>query len=333
MVLICLHAITRRVDFSSIMKVLFVADAISDLNPKGDSTLVMVRASIALGQDVYWCQALDVELHGTEVVAKVQRVIGCAKDELPEVEGANFLKVEEFNALLIRKDPPFDPNYTKLCWLLTLLEHKVGMMNRPSLLLRFQEKMIPMEAVAAGSLSETEVIPTHIGSYASAKNFVRTNGYEKVISKPFYGYAGKNVMLFDSKTFLAGPENASRDDLMVQPFLAKVREVGDRRVFFLNGEIIADVVRMPKKGGFISNFAQGGSGISCPLTDKERDVLERLGKFLKSVNIQLAGADLIGTQISEVNVTSPTGLRAFEAIGGNDFGKEIMEFVANTVSK
>jgi glutathione synthase len=102
---------------------------------------------------------------------------------------------------------------------------------------------------------------------------------------------------------------------------------GDRRVFFLDGKVLAHFVRRPPAGGFISNLAQGGTAVAEPLPPGADAVLEKLGRFLKAAGIVLAGADLIGRRISEVNITSPTGLRSLETLEGNDYASPIIELV------
>ena len=119
---------------------------------------------------------------------------------------------------------------------------------------------------------------------------------------------------------------------MVQPYLEEIVEQGDRRVFFLDGELLAEFVRFPKEGGFIANLAQGGSAKKVPLSDVERAVCDRLGKFLKHTGIVFAGADLIGSKVSEVNITSPTGLCSLHALEGNDYGAPILDWLEGNAS-
>ena len=210
------------------------------------------------------------------------------------------------------------------------------MFNKPSLLLRYHEKLVPLEALAQGFLQAADIIPSHLGGGDEARSFIRSLGANQVITKPFLGFGGNDVHLVPSREFLAAKENAETggmiEDVLVQPFQEDILRYGDRRVFFLDGEILAHFVRRPKPGGFISNLAQGGSAVAEPLLPEQEAVLKRLGKFLKSAGIALAGADLIGTRISEVNITSPTGLRSLEQLESNDYSSPIMEFAERSVA-
>jgi glutathione synthase len=116
----------------------------------------------------------------------------------------------------------------------------------------------------------------------------------------------------------------------MQPFEPKVKD-GDRRVFFLDGKLLASVVRVPKAGGYVSNLAQGGSAVSKPLSAKEKAVCLRLGKFLKAKKITLAGADLIGSKVSEVNITSPTGLRNILELENKNYADDVIRWIENKV--
>src|SRR5262249_54397303 len=162
-------------------------------------------------------------------------------------------------------DPPFDGEYVRLCWLLALGESKAWMLNWPSLLLRYHEKLVPLEALAQGFLRQEDLIPSHIGAHESAVEFVQRNGFKDVVAKPFLGFGGAGVQLLKAEEFIGrGGKRGEVEDLLVQPFREEVKRQGDRRVFFLDGEILAHFVRKPKEGGFISNLAQGGTAVTEP---------------------------------------------------------------------
>ena len=312
------------------MKILFLADPISHLKPLSDSTLCLVREALKECQ-VYWGNATDVEYQNGRVTVNSSKVVECQKDVLPRLEASGCSEIRGMDAVLIRKDPPFDNQYVRLCWLLSLVEKNVWMMNRPSLLIRYHEKLIPLEAHANGFLRDEDLIPTHIGSFESAQSFVKENKFDHVVIKPFLGFAGGGIALESKESFLQMNSLDDAADAIVQPYFSEVTKSGDRRVFFLEGNLLAHFVRMPRKGGFVSNLAQGGSAQKVPLSAMETEVLEKLGKFLKSVGIVFAGADVIDGRISEVNITSPTGLRSLEALEGNDYSKVVIDFVKRSV--
>jgi glutathione synthase len=312
--------------------IVFLADPAQKLKPKGDSTLSLVRAALRGGWKVSWALDEGVEFRGDRLGLWSQTCVRCDVDGLPELRDWAFLWADELDALAIRKDPPFDAGYLQLCWMLALVEPHLFMLNRPSLLARYHEKLVPLEAVAQGFLLADDIIPTHIGRRDTARDFVEAHGLKKILTKPFLGYGGNGVELQTREAFMA-TKGSEREDILIQPFLEEIYDRGDRRVFFLDGELLGHFVRLPKAGGFISNLAQGGTAVARPLDAAEKKVLQRLGKFLKAAGIHLAGADLIGSKVSEVNITSPTGLRSLEALDAHDYADDIMAFVGrNTAS-
>lgn len=308
------------------MNVLFLADAVGTLRPLGDSTLVLVREALKRGHRVHWALPRDVGLDRGAAWVNASPVKSAERDQLPQISSPRWTAVTEFNAVFIRKDPPFDPEYVKLCWLLALEESRVYMMNKPSLLLRYHEKLLPFEAMRAGFLNESDLIPTFLGPREGSARFSRDHLGEKCIMKPFYGFGGREVELVGQDALERG------GDRLVQPFVDEIHVRGDRRVIYLDGEILGHFARMPRQGHYVSNLAQGGSAAALPFTDKEKDAAERLGKFLKQIGIHFAGADMIGRYVSEVNVTSPTGLRAIEGLEGHDLGDRFLDFAEQKVS-
>lgn len=310
------------------MKVLFIADPTEKLKPAGDSSLAMLREALRRRHEAYWGLAENLEYRGGRLRIVARRCEECGPDDRPVLGPEESLWLSETKAVFIRKDPPFDASYVRLCWLLSLEETKVVMVNKPSLLLRYHEKLVPLEALALGFLRPEDLIPTHIGDLDSAKAWVAEHRFAKVIAKPFLGFGGSRVHLYEGAHFQDWePSSDEKEELLVQPFEEAVLKRGDRRVFFLGGRLIGDFVRKPAEGGFVSNLAQGGSAISLPLEGPEQEVLERLGKFLAHVGIDFAGADLIGTKISEVNITSPTGIRNLLKLENRDISGAIWDHV------
>ncbi len=313
------------------MKFLFVADPIAKLNPKGDSTLAMARAALAQKIECSWVSPDKLWLRGTDVWAAAETIAPFAKDRLPTGDATGKTKIDDYDAVFIRKDPPFDADYVRLCWWLSLYDKKVYQFNRATLLLRYHEKMLPFEAVHAGFLKAEDLIPTFIGSFTRAESFAKEQSGEEVVAKPFLGHGGETI--YRLKIRELSPKSIKETETMMwQPLLKEVSELGDRRVLYLNGEILGDIVRVPKPGSIVSNLAQGGSAVHRPMNADELRVAEALGRFLKQEGIVFAGSDMIGANLSEVNVTSPTGLRSLEALHGDDKAAEIIKAVVSQVS-
>jgi glutathione synthase len=313
------------------MRVVFLADPVQRLKPKADSTLAMLRETLRRGHEALWVVPENFEFRENGIRVHAHPCLICGPDELPQLGSPVWAGLHETDAVLIRKDPPFDGHYLRLCWLLALEEPRLTLFNRPSRLLRYHEKLVPLEARAQGFLEADDLIPTYLGSLAGAKDFIRERGSSQVVTKPFLGFGGSGVRLYSGDEFLKSESGAAEEDLVVQPFEPSIRKRGDRRVFFLGGKQIGDFVRMPAEGGFVSNLAQGGKAVSMTLEPQEQAALERLGRFLAHAGIDLAGADLIGRKISEVNITSPTGIRSIMALEGRDISGMILDYLENLV--
>lgn len=301
------------------MNLLIVGDPLRNLKPKTDSSLAIAREALLRSYTVHWTTAEDLFLWEGRVFARVEEFSGCAEGALPMTETvAEPLPLNNYDNVWIRKDPPFDVSYMSLCWLLALEENNVPMLNKPSLLLRYHEKLLPLEAVEKGFLKEEELIPSFLPTgkrFHVPANFPRG----ECVTKPWLGHGGKDVRR------LEGP-HTPEPYFFLQPLQKEVQRLGDRRVFFLDGDIIGSFPRIPAEGEIKSNIAAGGRGILRDMTKKELEIADRLGAFLKEIGVVFAGADMIGEKVSEVNITSPTGLITLHDIGGPRLAPLLLNF-------
>lgn len=302
------------------MNILIVADPIRALKPRTDTSLTFVREALLRGHELHWTTAEDLFLWEGRVFARTEKATACAEQSLPATETvAEPQAINSFDAVLIRKDPPFDQSYMSLCWLLALEENNVPMLNKPSLLLRYHEKMLPWEAFEKGFLRPEELIPTFM---PTGRRLPMPDNFPKgeSVLKPWLGHAGKDVLA------IPGPQ-APEPYTFLQPLQKSIHVTGDRRIFLLDGEVIGSFVRLPAAGEIKSNIAAGGRGVMKDMSRKELDVANRLGDFLKETGIQFAGADMIDGKISEVNITSPTGFVTFHELGGRRLAPVVLEYL------
>lgn len=313
------------------LKLFFVADPLEKLNPTSDSSLALLRESQKRGHSCFWVTDSEVEYVDTKVVLRA-RPCGTFSSGVPSLGETEVHLAESFHAGFIRKDPPFNEDYVRLCWILSLTEKKVFYVNKPSLLVRYHEKLVPLEAYAQGFLKKTDIISSHLGSGPSAAAFVQNLKSKTVISKPFLGHGGKNISQTERGTFIAeGLQKPERwEGIVVQPFLEEVLSE-DRRLLVIDGKIKGQFVRVPPPGGFVANLAQGGSAEFRPLSKGQKAAGERVAKFLKKVGIVFAGVDLIGSKVSEVNITSPTGFLSFEKLSGINLSKNVLDTIERSV--
>jgi len=310
------------------LRIFFVADPIPSLNKKSDTSLSILKAVLERGHDAFWVDHKDISISNFEVGFQASQCGDFKQGELPSLKKKTFFKASWFDVCLIRKDPPFNEDYLRLCWVLSLIENQVFFINKPSLLLRYHEKLLPFEAFAQGYLKKTDLIPTHLGSATSAKEFVKNLKAPWVVSKPFLGHGGRGVTQKSKKDFISRANSNGIEILnqITQPFLQEVLNE-DRRVLVIDGKPAGQFVRIPPKGGFIANLAQGGRAEYRPLSKEQEAVVRRACRFLKTHKFALAGLDLIGAKISEINVTSPTGFLSFEELTGKTLSKDILKLM------
>jgi glutathione synthase len=306
------------------MNFLIIGDPIRNLKPKTDTSLALVREAITRAHEVHWCTGEDLVLWEGRVQARVDSITGCAEHSHPVTENIKELQaINSYDGVWIRKDPPFDQSYLSLCWLLALEEGNVPMLNPPSVLLRYHEKMLPFEAVEAGFLRQEETVPTFL---PTGRRLMVPENFPKgeSVTKPWFGHGGKGVEK------LEGPRSPEPYHFL-QPLQKEITRTGDRRIFFLNGDVIGSFVRMPADGDIRSNISAGGRGVLKDMNKKEEDIADRLGSFLKEKGIVFAGADMMAEKISEVNITSPTGFQTFHEIGGRRLAPLYLEYAESLI--
>jgi glutathione synthase len=303
---------------------LIIGDPIRGLKPKTDTSLALAREALMREHEVHWATPEDLFLWEGRVHVRVDSIKGCAENSLPATDTVEEPQsLNNYDGVWIRKDPPFDSSYLSLCWLLALEENNVPMLNKPSLLLRYHEKLLPFEAVEKGFLTLNELIPTYLPTgrrFPVPKNFPKG----EAVMKPFLGHGGKDVEKVPSPQ---SPEPY----IFLQPLQKEITRTGDRRIFVLDGEVIGSFVRLPKEGEIKSNIAAGGTGVMKDMSKKEREIVDRLCLFLKEIGIQFAGVDMIDEKISEVNVTSPTGFLTYKEIGGRRLAPIFLDYAESQV--
>ncbi len=306
------------------MNFLIIGDPIRSLKPKTDSSLAMVREAIMRTHEIHWATPEDLFLWDGRLHARVDSITGCAEDSLPASETVTEPQViNSYDGVWIRKDPPFDSAYLSLCWLLALEENNVPMLNKPSVLLRYHEKLLPFEAVEKGYLKPEELIPTFL---PTGRRFPVPSDFPKgeCVTKPFLGHGGKGVERIPS------PQTPEPYQFL-QPLQKEVTRTGDRRIFILDGEVVGSFVRMPKEGEIKSNIVAGGTGVLKDMNKKERELVDRLSIFLKEIGVVFAGVDMMNEKISEVNITSPTGFQTLRELGGGRMAATYLDLAESQV--
>ncbi len=298
---------------------LFVIDPIGGLNPAKDSSVALMQAAQRAGEQVWVCTLADLSAadgpggHGAWVVA--QPLEPRPREAQPWFEAGQPQRqpLTAFAHVWMRKDPPVDEAYLYATHLLDLAERQgVRVLNRPAALRAWNEKL---SSLRWGHLMAPTLVASRVEALAAF-----TAEHREVVLKPLGGRAGQGVVFAAAATpglraLLELVTGQERLPVMVQAFLPGV-EAGDKRILLVDGEPLGAVNRKPTGGEFRSNLAVGGMPEACELSDQEHAICAELAPALQAEGLFFVGIDVIDGRLSEINVTSPTGVREVERLGG-----------------
>lgn len=269
---------------------------------------MMVEASIR-GHVTYTFCYQDIILTEGKVCACCQQVAltGRYEPDWFQVVGIQKTVLSDFDAIIIRKDPPFDVNYLTAVWLLSLAERQgARVFNTADSILAHSEKL---------SVAQFQqfVRPTLVSANEdSLRQF--HDQYQDIILKPLNGMGGMGIFRIQADglnfgTIIETLTNNGQRHIMAQAYIPEIAD-GDKRVLLINGKIVPfTLARIPKQGETRGNLAAGGIGRAQPLTARDREIAEVLASVLTARGLFLVGLDIIGDWLTEINVTSPTCFR------------------------
>jgi len=303
-------------------------DPLASINIAGDSTFHLMLSAQARGHELWYYDVRSLAWQAGRVTAdaapvSVQRVAG---DHYTLGEMRKIDLGRDVDVVLMRQDPPFDLGYITATHLLERLEGETLVVNDPRSVRNAPEKVYVLDYARF-------MPPTLITrSAADVRAFQRDHGGGAVVVKPLHGNGGKAVFKIDadggnlsalSELFgLVWPE-----PYMVQTFLPEVAE-GDKRIVLVDGDVLGAINRKPGEGEFRSNLAVGGYAEKSGLTEREAEICAALGPELKARGLVFVGIDVIGGKwLTEINVTSPTGIVAIEKFDGTDTGGAIWDAI------
>jgi glutathione synthase len=299
-------------------------DPIARINIRGDSTFALLLEAQKRGHGISYYTPDKLSLRGGELVAPVQKL--SVRDE----ENNHFTlgearreAINGFDVVLLRQDPPFDLAYITSTHLLEGIHPKTLVVNNPASVRNAPEKLFVMNF--------PQLMPPTLISrdLAEINSFREQHG--AVVMKPLHGHGGAAVFrvmpqdmnfgsLFDmfSVTF--------REPWVIQRFLPEVKN-GDKRIILVNGEFAGAVNRVPAADDLRSNMVRGGAAQATDLSPREREICATLGPTLRERGLLFVGIDVIDGNLTEINVTSPTGIRAIQRLNGPDVAAKIWDTI------
>jgi glutathione synthase len=306
------------------MRLLFVMDPYASMLPEKDTSFAFMRAAGERGHECYHALVTDISNEGRTVRARARRI--SVSDSAPHVSvgESEMLEVGGCDAVFIRKDPPFDDAYLHLTQQLDLVTDQTLVINSPRALRDANEKLYAFQFV--------QYMPRTLVTSNTDQmlEFIAAVGGKAVV-KPLDGAGGSGVMGVESgnrttRGILDFITNEGRRLAILQEFKPEVVG-GDKRVLLLDGVVLGAIRRVPRADDIRANIHVGGRVEACELTAREQELCATIGKRLQSVGLYFVGLDLIGEQLIEVNVTSPTGIQELGRLSGTRPEREVIAWV------
>ncbi len=306
------------------LKVAFQMDPIGSVDIEADSTFRLAEEAQARGHRLFHFGPDAVRFHDGRVIARgcpmtVRRVQGDHVDFEPEQE----IDLSDCDVVWLRQDPPFDMHYITGTHLLDLIHPGTLVVNDPFWVRNYPEKLLVLRFP---DLTPPTLIARDL---AAIRAFKDTHG--DIILKPLYGNGGAGVFRLDPNDRNLGALHElftgfSREPLIAQKFLPDV-ERGDKRIILVDGEPAGAINRVPAAGETRSNMHVGGRPEKAELTARDLEICAAIGPLLREKGQVFVGIDVIGQHLTEINLTSPTGLQELERFDGTNVAARIWEAV------
>lgn len=315
------------------MKFLFIVDPLANFELAGDTSYALMLETARQGHEVYTCQPGHLGLEIDDCVARVQKtdVKDAATSDLAfTLDEPKNLSLSTFDGVWIRQDPPFNVEYLQTTWILEHAREKTLLVNDPRGLRELNEHL--------AILRVPDLTPPTIVTRDSERlrGFLNEQG-GAIVVKPVDGFGGRGVFvvkqddpnrgaIFESST-AAGAEWT-----MAQTYLPAASE-GDKRIILCDGEFMGAVLRVPPKTEARGNLHVGGSAVKTELTAREKVIIDRVRPLLKDNGIVFAGIDVIGGMLTEINITSPTGIRQISSLEQRNAAEPIIQAIVAKIKR
>ncbi|AFY49376.1 glutathione synthetase [Nostoc sp. PCC 7524] len=321
------------------MKLAFIIDPIHQLDPCHDTSVALMEAAQILGHEIWITQSNWLSVVEGKAWAILQQV---ELDPIQLVDGRwiaanpwyqlsqrSFLSLESMDAVFMRTDPPVNDAYLYATYILDYIDqNKTLVINSPSGIRAANEKMY--------ALQFTNAIPETIVSADKQliRQFVEAKG--ATVLKPLGNKAGEGILFLQSgdRNFNSIVELSTyqgRLPVMVQTYLPEAKE-GDKRIILLNSEPIGALNRLSSGSDFRNNMATGGTVAQTEITPREYEICTQLAEKLRQDGLIFVGIDVIGGYLTEVNVTSPTGVREIDRLDGTRLGNQVIQWVEQNLT-
>jgi glutathione synthase len=313
------------------LRICVVMDPVQGINIDRDTTFVLMLEAQQRGHDIYIADVNDLFVRGGTPYGRY-RSLRLAR-ATPHYQLGEFEvgALSDFDSLWMRKDPPFDMRFFFATHLLSLIDpSRCFVMNNPKGLREANEKLY--------ALRFPEQIPQTVvtADMQRLKDFMMEEGGEMIV-KPLDGCGGSGVFYVNAQdrntnAILEAATDNGRRLVMGQRYLPEIRQ-GDKRIIVLNGEPLGAVLRVPLEQETRGNIHVGGQCVKTEVTERDQEICAALAPLLRQDGLYFVGLDVIGSYLTEVNVTSPTGIQEINALNGVRLESRVVDFVEERVKR
>lgn len=313
------------------MKLAIILDPLPGIKAYKDSTVAIMRDAARRGHSVFVIQQEELWLQAGAVQARA-RELALTEDLKAwyRIGDPAEFRLSEFDAALMRKDPPFDLEYLYSTYLLEIAERSgARVFNRPRALRDYNEKL--------GIMNFPELIPPTLVTRDEAHIRAFLDMHGDIILKPLDGMGGSSVFRLHRHDPNLGVvmetlTHYGRRTIMVQRYIPEI-SAGDKRILLIDGVPVPyALARIPKPGETRANLAAGGTGVAQPLSARDREIAQTVGPRVRAEGLLLVGLDVIGDYLTEINVTSPTGMQEITSQTGFEVAGMMMDAVERAVA-
>jgi glutathione synthase len=310
------------------LKVAFQMDPIERIDIRGDSTFALLLEAQRRGHDVFYYTPDKLSLKDGSLIAEGHSLtVEDKPGDHYRLAHPRAVDLADFDVVYLRQDPPFDMAYITTTHLLERIQPGTLVVNDPAAVRNAPEKVFVLDFL--------DLMPPTLITRDPAAIKAFRDEHKDIVIKPLYGNGGAAVFrLAEGDTNLNSLVEllgmTFREPIMVQRYVPQVRE-GDKRIILVDGDVAGAINRVPAPDETRSNLHVGGTAKKVTLTARDKEICARLGPELKKRGLIFAGIDVIGDYLTEINVTSPTGIRQVRDFGGNDIAAMIWDVVEQKV--
>ncbi|MCX8072285.1 MAG: glutathione synthase [Candidatus Binatia bacterium] len=308
------------------MRVLFVLDPLEQLQLETETSLLLAAEFRRRGHETWFAIEDDVVLAGEGVFAFVRTLEVDALGR-PQAGAPQRARLTDFQLILMRQDPPVDARYRFTAQALNAVASQVLVVNNPASVLTWNEKLLPLRF--------PQYAPPTLASHREEELLRFVQQHERVVVKPLSECSGRGIRIVDPTTageaIQATKSAYPGEPVVVQRYLPEVMQ-GDKRIFLANGLVVGAVNRIPTAPDRLANIHQGARVAATTLTKREQEIACVVGRFLQEEGIWLAGLDVIGGYLTEVNITSPSALRQINDVNGKRHETDVVDTLEQLVS-